>query len=336
MERMDTPKKILIIDDDGDCRKLLLNWLSSQFVGIEAIEYDPLSQGVPDKDFDWSEYDVLLLDYDLRLDDVNGLDILQENYDNLFFPTTIMLTGAGNEEIAVRAVKSGVSDYLRKENLRKETIKSALENAFTQQSSKRQRLYTLNDALQVAQSESKRIVEAYKTKYEKERNTEVERLKEELKNVEEELKKNQSLLNVLEEGQKNAQVEKSKLLFEMHDINTGQSDSSDDTDIKKVLDTTQEELFQANKNIKNVQESINNAKAEIEKTKWIQDQRENEQKEVESDLDLVLQDIKQTSEAKDEMRERLDMFFKRDSDKTDSEEEDKKLFEEITTQLDTQ
>jgi len=137
--------KILIIDDDDDCRNLLLHMLASQFQEFEAVEYDPLSQGVPGKNFNWSDFDVLLLDYDLRLDGVTGLDILQDNYDNHLFPTTIMLTGADNEEIKVRALQSGVADYLRKDQVKMQEFKVAIDKAFAQQSFKRQHLYTLNN-----------------------------------------------------------------------------------------------------------------------------------------------------------------------------------------------
>ncbi len=138
MDRKETLRKIKIIDDDEDCRKLLLNWLTSQFQDIEVVEYDPQSQGAPGKNFNWSAFDVLLLDYDLRLDGVTGLDILQDNYDNPMFPTTIMLTGAGNEEIEMQALRTGAADYLRKEQIKMEGFKVAIDNAFAQQSSKRQ------------------------------------------------------------------------------------------------------------------------------------------------------------------------------------------------------
>ena len=138
MDRKQSPRKILIIDDDDDCRKLLLHMLASQFQDIEAVEYDPQSQGIPGKNFNWSAFDVLLLDYDLQLDGVTGLDILQDNYDNPMFPATIMLTGAGIEEIEVQALRAGAADYLRKEQIKMEGFKAAIENAFAQQSSKRQ------------------------------------------------------------------------------------------------------------------------------------------------------------------------------------------------------
>lgn len=138
MDRKQSPRKILIIDDDDDCRKLLLQMLATQFQDIEAVEYDPPSQGIPGKNFNWSAFDVLLLDYDLRLDGVTGLDILQDNYDNPMFPATIMLTGAGIEEIEAQALRAGAADYLRKEQIKMEGLKAAIENAFAQQSSKRQ------------------------------------------------------------------------------------------------------------------------------------------------------------------------------------------------------
>ncbi len=112
--------------------------LASQFQDIVAVEYDPQSQGIPGKNFNWSVFDVLLLDYDFQLDGVTGLDILQDNYDNPLFPTTIMLTGAGNQEIEVQALRTGAADYLRKEQIRMEGFKVAIDNAFAKQSSKRQ------------------------------------------------------------------------------------------------------------------------------------------------------------------------------------------------------
>jgi DNA-binding response OmpR family regulator len=72
-------KRILIIDDDSDFRKLLLLHLCKMFAGVELEDYDPIAKGVPDADFDWSRYDVLLLDYFLCIHGVTGLDIIQKN-----------------------------------------------------------------------------------------------------------------------------------------------------------------------------------------------------------------------------------------------------------------
>ncbi|MFT5132285.1 MAG: DNA-binding response OmpR family regulator, partial [Gammaproteobacteria bacterium] len=136
-------QRILIFDDDSDFRKLLLVRLGKMFPEVELEEYDPIARGVPELDFDWSRYDVLLLDYFLCIHGVTGLDILRKNRKNPLFPTTIMLTGAGNEEIAVRALKSGVSDYIRKETLNKEELRKSILNAYEENKLERQRT---NDA----------------------------------------------------------------------------------------------------------------------------------------------------------------------------------------------
>jgi EAL domain-containing protein (putative c-di-GMP-specific phosphodiesterase class I)/FixJ family two-component response regulator len=133
-------KRILIFDDDIDFRKLLLLRLKKMFAGVDLEEYDPIASGVPGEDFNWSGYDVLLLDYYLCIHGVTGLDILHKNRKNPNFPATIMLTGAGNEEIAVHALKSGVSDYIRKEKLDKDELRESILNAFEEQKDKRKKV----------------------------------------------------------------------------------------------------------------------------------------------------------------------------------------------------
>lgn len=136
-------ERILILDDDADFRKLLLTYLGKLFDGIAIEEYDPVARGVPGEGFDWSRYDVLILDYYLCIHNVTGLDILAANRKNEFFPATIMLTGAGNEEIAVRAIKAGIYDYLRKEKLDKDELRRSILDAFEKHKSERRRLSEL-------------------------------------------------------------------------------------------------------------------------------------------------------------------------------------------------
>jgi EAL domain-containing protein (putative c-di-GMP-specific phosphodiesterase class I)/DNA-binding response OmpR family regulator len=138
-------KHILVLDDDADFRALLRNYLGKLFDRVEVQEYDPVARGVPGEDFDWSRYDVLILDYYLCISNVTGLDILQANRKNKLFPAAIMLTGAGSEEVAVRAVKAGVYDYLRKEKLDKEQLKRSILNAFEQHKDEQQRLSELTN-----------------------------------------------------------------------------------------------------------------------------------------------------------------------------------------------
>lgn len=70
------------------------------------------------------KFDVLLLDY--LLPDVNGLEILElMKKENLSIPV-IMLTGGGDEHVAVDAMKEGVSDYITKDELNSEKLSESI------------------------------------------------------------------------------------------------------------------------------------------------------------------------------------------------------------------
>ncbi len=92
--------------------------------------YDPEAKGRPDAGFDWSVFDVLILDYRLG-ENENGLDWLREfKKNNKKFPATILLTAAGSEEVAVRALRFGAHDYLKKQNLNAQLLADSIADAF--------------------------------------------------------------------------------------------------------------------------------------------------------------------------------------------------------------
>ncbi|MBL1142321.1 MAG: response regulator [Proteobacteria bacterium] len=134
-----TLEKILIIDDNSDYRKLICTFLSKLLPSVEVLEYDPVFEGVPDDDFDWSEIDVLLLDYHLSIVGTTGLDILHKHHKKSSFPATIMLTGAGTEEIAIRALKSGIYEYQPKQTLTKDKLKQSIIHAWEDKKSERKK-----------------------------------------------------------------------------------------------------------------------------------------------------------------------------------------------------
>jgi len=108
--------KILIIDDSKDFRALVRLYLSKHLKEARLVEYEIENLGKPDPDFDWSEYDVLLLDYNLGGGE-NGFTWLKEFSSAKGFPPTIVLTAEGDEYIAVKAIKLGAADYLNKIDL---------------------------------------------------------------------------------------------------------------------------------------------------------------------------------------------------------------------------
>ena len=123
-------EKILLFDDDSDYRNLLKDYLGKLFPNVELIEHDPVASGMPDEKFDWSSFDVLVLDYYLCIHNFTGLDLLHKYHKNPNFPATIMLTGAGNEEVAIHALDFGIYEYLNKGSLTKEKLKQSIIEAW--------------------------------------------------------------------------------------------------------------------------------------------------------------------------------------------------------------
>jgi eukaryotic-like serine/threonine-protein kinase len=75
---------------------------------------------MPDASFPLGSFDVVILDYMLGRGD--GLEWLQQFKRRLDCPPVLFLTGAGNEVIAVRAMKLGADDYQRKQELTREKL----------------------------------------------------------------------------------------------------------------------------------------------------------------------------------------------------------------------
>lgn len=121
---------IIIIDDDHDYRKLVSTYLTKIFPEATVTEYDPIAMGVPGEDFDWSEYDFLILDYYLCIKNFTGLDLLKREQTNPSFPASVMLTGAGSEEVAAKSLKFGANKYINKQGLTKTHLKESIEEAW--------------------------------------------------------------------------------------------------------------------------------------------------------------------------------------------------------------
>ena len=112
--------KVLIIDDDEDLRTILAHHLKQEWPDVQVEQFDPLVREVPDAAFPLGAYDVVILDYMLGRGD--GLEWLQRFKKRADCPPVLFLTGAGNEVIAVRAMKAGADDYQRKQELTREKL----------------------------------------------------------------------------------------------------------------------------------------------------------------------------------------------------------------------
>lgn len=144
-------RRVLIIDDDPADRELYQHFLKAD----NSNSYDIKQTGLGKHAIEMSktsEFDCVLLDY--YLTDLDGLEIL-DSLNTIFSRKVpvIMLTGQGNETIAVEALRAGAADYLPKRHVSAESLKrsvnnaiekSYLRNAITQQT---ERLRTKNREL---------------------------------------------------------------------------------------------------------------------------------------------------------------------------------------------
>jgi two-component system nitrogen regulation response regulator NtrX len=97
---------ILIIDDEKAIRNVLKEILSSE--GFAVDEAGDGEEGL--KKFAAGGFDVILCD--IKMPKVDGIEFLQKVMDAGTDTPVIMISGHGNIETAVDAVKKGAFDYI--------------------------------------------------------------------------------------------------------------------------------------------------------------------------------------------------------------------------------
>lgn len=123
-----TSRTILIVDDSPEDRALYRRYLlRDQEYSYTILEASSGRQGL---DL-WQQRqpDILLLDY--RLPDLDGLEFLTQLQASLQQPAPVVIvTGQGNEAIAVQAMKAGAQDYLIKGQITPERLYRVVNGAF--------------------------------------------------------------------------------------------------------------------------------------------------------------------------------------------------------------
>ena len=117
--------RVLVIDDSAEDRESYRRFLGSMTppptVDSAATAEEAMLR-LP------AGYDCLLLDY--QLPDANGLEVLSDLQARpLPSPAVILLTGRGDEALAVEAMKRGAQDYLVKGRITAETLTRAVQHA---------------------------------------------------------------------------------------------------------------------------------------------------------------------------------------------------------------
>ena len=114
---------VLLVDDEDSYRlsmELALK-LTDQF-SVHSCGSGEAAMEMLKKD----RFDVVLLDN--KMEDMTGLDVLQWMHREGIQTPTIMVTAAGSEYVDVEAMKLGVYDYLRKDQLDIDRLRMAIKS----------------------------------------------------------------------------------------------------------------------------------------------------------------------------------------------------------------
>ncbi|MGL5032319.1 MAG: PAS domain-containing protein, partial [Microcystaceae cyanobacterium] len=152
---------ILLVDDSESDRGIYRRYLlANEGFDCQIIEAESLEEGLEL----WRSQSPDLVLTDINLLDGSGLELLaaiKNTHPSSKIPI-IMMTGQGNERLAVQAMKLGASDYLVKEDITASTLCHYVETAIAQWnlSGKLTELQQLNQELEIRVGERTHALEA--------------------------------------------------------------------------------------------------------------------------------------------------------------------------------
>lgn len=120
--------RVLHIDDDADDRALVARELRAEISELHLISAEneiELAEAIGR-----GGIDLVITDYELRW--TSGLDVIARIRKENPKSPVIMLTGTGNEEVAVEAMKAGVKDYVLKGAKHFKRLRDAVRQALEQ------------------------------------------------------------------------------------------------------------------------------------------------------------------------------------------------------------
>jgi len=144
--------KILYIEDEIAHVELIKRTLGDNFQDEFVLYHrESLREAL---EFLETESDIDLVLTDLHLRDGSGLDLLKRIKEHRSSPAVVLVTGQGDQEIAVAALKAGAADYLLKQSDYLHRLPVVISNAVAQN-----RLLREQAALQRAEIRYQSLVE---------------------------------------------------------------------------------------------------------------------------------------------------------------------------------
>lgn len=149
--------KILLVEDDEDDAFFIKDLISERGLDPRPVIKHALNPQSALDFLDHTTFDICLFDY--RLGEMDGIDLLRIVRQKNITTPIIFLTGQGDQEIAVEAMKSGATDYRTKGNLTSESLFQSIRFAIQLRKEEERRqqaeeqLKTYNEELTQANSD---------------------------------------------------------------------------------------------------------------------------------------------------------------------------------------
>jgi response regulator RpfG family c-di-GMP phosphodiesterase len=116
---------ILVIDDEEQFRRMMIEMLERKLPNVHTAETSNGADGL--EAMKKEAFDCIILDY--KMPQKNGMQVLKEARESDVDTPIIVLTGFGDEHLAVDLMKAGASDYLPKNDLTPDAISRAVRGA---------------------------------------------------------------------------------------------------------------------------------------------------------------------------------------------------------------
>jgi signal transduction histidine kinase len=130
----DAPLKVLLVEDDEDDYIIAREYLSeipSRTIQLDRVaDYESARAAMADR-----KHDLYLIDY--RLGPHSGMELLQEAVANDCPAPIILLTGVGDRNIDLAAMKAGAADYLVKGQINASTLERSISHSLQRKESER-------------------------------------------------------------------------------------------------------------------------------------------------------------------------------------------------------